>query len=285
MPTCGKNRRMEQLEGKVAVVTGAASGIGQALCVELARAGSTIIAADVDAAGLDDTLVAVHSAGCRAVAVRTDVRRADDMVQLADHVDAEFGGTDLLCLNAGVFRGGLLWESPIEDWDWVFSVNVFGIVNGIRAFVPRMIERGTPAHIEITSSRAGLVATGRSGVYTVSKFAAFAIAEVLANDLLASGAPIGVSVLCPSAVATRIGESERNREGIRPDVDSATAIESILVDFCGNGLAPEEVAPGIVEGIRRGDFVIPTRESMSEFVRVRSEALQRKELPPFQMFD
>ncbi len=276
---------MDELEGKVAVVTGAASGIGQALCVELAREGMTIVAADVDPGGLDLTLLAVHEAGCRALAVRTDVSRPGDMDSLADQVEREFGGVDLLCLNAGVFRGGLLWESPIEDWDWVLSVNVYGIIHGIRAFVPRMLARGTKAHIEITSSMAGLVATGMSGVYTVSKFAAFALAEVLANDLLASGAPIGVSVLCPSAVATRIGESERNREGVRPDLDSATAIETILRDFCGAGLHPAEVAPGIVAAIKRGDFVIPTRDTMADFVRTRSEALQRKELPPFQMFD
>jgi NAD(P)-dependent dehydrogenase (short-subunit alcohol dehydrogenase family) len=276
---------MEQLEGKVAVVTGAASGIGQALCVELAREGMTIVAADVDPGGLDLTLLAVHEVGCRAVAVRTDVSRPDDMDALADAVASEFGGADLLCLNAGVFRGGLLWESPIEDWEWVFSVNVYGIINGIRSFVPRMIARGSAAHIEITSSMAGLIATGMSGVYTVSKFAAFALAEVLANDLSAVGAPIGVSVLCPSAVATRIGESERNREGVRPDLESATAIETILRDFCGAGLHPAEVAPGIVAAIKRGDFVIPTRDTMADFVRNRSDALQRKELPPFQMFD
>ncbi len=276
---------MESLEDKVAVVTGAASGIGQALCVELAREGMTIVAVDVDAGGLDLTLLGVHEAGCRAVAIRTDVSRADEMVALADQVDAEFGGVDLLCLNAGVFRGGLLWESPIEDWDWVFSVNVYGIIHGIRAFVPRMIARGSEAHIEITSSMAGLIATGMSGVYTVSKFAALALAEVLANDLKAAGAPIGVSVLCPSAVATRIGQSERNREGVRPDVESATAIETILRDFCGAGRQPAEIAPEIVAAIKRGDFVIPTRDSMADFVRTRSEALQRKELPPFQMFD
>jgi hypothetical protein len=119
----------------------------------------------------------------------------------------------------------------------------------------------------------------------VSTFAAVALAEVLANDLQASGAPIGVSVLCPSAVATGIGESERNREGVRPELESAVAIETILRDFCGAGLAPAEVAPGIVAAIKRGDFVIPTRDTMSDFVRVRSEALQEKRLPPFQMFD
>jgi NAD(P)-dependent dehydrogenase (short-subunit alcohol dehydrogenase family) len=276
---------MEQLEGKVAVVTGAASGIGRALAVELARNGMTIVAADIDATNLDETLLAVHQAGCRALAIRTDVSRADDMEALAAQVTEEFGGTDLLCLNAGVFRGGLVWESPLDDWNWVFSINVYGIIHGIRAFVPRMIERGTEGHVEITSSMAGLVATGMSGIYTVSKFAAFALAEVLANDLASTGAPIGVSVLCPSAVATGIADSQRNREGIAEELASATTVEDFLRDFCADGLDPAEVAATIVAAVRRGDFLIPTRETFAEFVRVRADALTRKALPPFQMFD
>lgn len=276
---------MRDLAGKVAVVTGASSGIGRALAVELAHEGMTIVAADVDAAGLDVTLLAVHQAGCRALAVRTDVSRAEDVEALAEQVTQEFGGTDLLCLNAGVFRGGLVWESPVEDWDWVFSINVFGIVHGIRAFVPRMIERGQEAHVEITSSMAGLIATGMSGVYTVSKFAAFALAEVLANDLAAVGAPVGVSVLCPSAVATQIADSQRNREGVVDRFESADAVEQFLREFCGQGIDPAEAATMTVEAIKRGDFVIGTRDTLPEFVRVRAEALMRNELPPFQMFD
>lgn len=276
---------MDQFEGKVGVVTGAGSGIGRALAVRLAGEGMTVVAADIDAAGLDATLLAVHEAGCRGIAVRTDVSRAADMAALAAQVHDELGGVDLLCLNAGVFRGGLVWESPVEDWEWVFSVNLYGIVHGLRAFVPGMIERGTEAHIEITASMAGLIATGMSGIYTVSKFAALALAESLANDLRSVGAPIGVSVLTPSAVATGIAESQRNREG-RPGPDAgADAVEQILRDFCAEGLDPAEVAATIVAAIRRGDFLIPTKDTFAEFIRVRSEALMRKELPPFQMFD
>jgi NAD(P)-dependent dehydrogenase (short-subunit alcohol dehydrogenase family) len=167
---------MEVLDGRVAVVTGAASGIGRALAVRLAREGMTVVAADVDASGLDGTLLAVHEASCRAVAVTTDVRSADSVEALAARVTDEFGGADLLCLNAGVFRGGLVWQSPVDDWDWVLGVNLYGVIHGLRAFVPRMLERATEAHIEITSSMAGLVATGMSGVYTVSKFAVLALA-------------------------------------------------------------------------------------------------------------
>ncbi len=276
---------MKNLEGKVAVVTGAASGIGRALATRLSRENMTVVLADIDAAGLDGTAVEVHEVGRRALCVRTDVSNPAEMDSLAAQVEAEFGGTDLLCLNAGVFRGGLIWESPIEDWEWVTSINVYGVINGIRAFVPKMIERGTEAHIEITSSMAGLIATGMSGVYTVSKFAAFAIAEVLANDLALTNAPIGVSVVCPGAVATAIADSQRNREHATTTPASATAMDVLLRDFCAAGREPSAAAAEIVTGIKNGDFLIPITSSFAEFVGVRSEALQRRELPPFQMFD
>jgi short-subunit dehydrogenase len=155
----------------------------------------------------------------------------------------------------------------------------------LRAFVPGMIARGTPAHVEITASMAGLIATGMSGIYTASKFAAVAIAESLARDLQSVGAPIGVSVLCPSAVNTAIGTSQRNREDAVHDDSGAEAIEQILVDFCSKGIDPNEVGQMVVDAIRDEQFLIPTRDTAAEFIRIRSEALQRNELPPFQMFD
>ncbi len=273
---------MKDFDNTTAVVTGAASGIGRGIAVALAAAGANVVAADVDAAGLDDTALAVRGVGCSVELELLDVRDETAFNALAARIEP-----DVLCLNAGVFRGGLMWESPVADWEWVMSVNVFGIINGIRAFVPGMINRGRAAHIEITASMAGLVATGMSGIYTASKFAAVAMAESLARDLQSVGAPIGVSVLCPSAVATRIGESQRSRtEGVGPSPNAgADAIEEILSDFCAKGLDPNEVGRMVVDGMRRGDFLIPTRDTFGEFVRVRSEALMRRELPPFQMFD
>ena len=275
-----KNAGMETFDDKTVVVTGAASGIGRGIAVRFAAAGAKVVACDVDATGLDETALAVREVGCSVDLEILDVRDEDAYNALASRVTA-----DVLCLNAGVFRGGLIWESPRSDWDWVMSVNLHGVLNGLRAFVPGMIQRGAPAHIEITASMAGLIATGMSGIYTASKFAALAVAESLARDLQSVAAPIGVSVLCPSAVNTGIGSSQRNREEAVSNDAGAEAIEKILTDFCAAGLDPMDVGQMVVDAIRSDQFLVPTKDTFAEFIRVRSEALQRKELPPFQMFD
>jgi NAD(P)-dependent dehydrogenase (short-subunit alcohol dehydrogenase family) len=277
---------MDDFSGKVAVVTGAASGIGRSMVVAFAREGARTVAADMDADGLAGTAAIVRDEiGGEIVTERVDVRDGAQLESLAAMVDDRLGGADVLCNNAGVFRGGVVWQSPVEDWEWVLSVNLYGIIHGLRAFVPRMIARGREGHIVNTASMAGLIATGMSGVYTVSKFAAEALSEVLANDLRNQGAPIGVSVLCPSAVATQIASSQRNRDVVPDPADDADAIEKILGDFCANGSEPADVGPMVIDAVRRGQFLIGTRDTVPEFLRVRNEALMRWELPPFQMFD
>lgn len=277
---------MQDFHGKIVVITGAGSGIGRGMSVAFARAGArTIVAADVDADGLDETARVVKDAGAEVMTSITDVRDGAQLELLAARVYDDLGGADVLCNNAGVFRGGVVWENPIGDWEWVFSVNLYGVIHGIRAFVPRMLDRGTDAHIVNTASMAGLIATGSSGIYTVSKFAVVALSEVLARDLQTTGKPIGVSVLCPSAVATRIGESQRNREKPIADDEAANAIEQILSDFCGNGIDPLEAGERVIAGVRNGQFIIGTKDTVPEFLQARNDALMRWELPPFQMFD
>src|SRR5262249_19285690 len=170
---------MEQLEGKVAVVTGAGSGIGRALVRRFAAEGMRVVAADVEGLALAETVDGLD----RTSTFVADVSRFDDVAGLAEHAYEIFGATDVLCNNAGVFTGGFMWERPQSDFEWTLGVNLWGILNAIRAFVPRMLKAAMPAHIVNTVSIAGLCSTAYSGPYVVSKFAALAATECLAHDL------------------------------------------------------------------------------------------------------
>ena len=188
---------MDDFAGRVAVITGAASGIGRGLARHAARTGMRVVLADVEAPALDDAVAEAASLGAETLGVRTDVSREADVRALADAAYDRFGAVHLLCNNAGVFQAGVVWQRTAADWDWVLGVNLFGLLHGIRAFVPRMLEQGGDAHIVNTASMAGLISVAYSGPYVVSKFAAAALTECLAHDLRAQGSSIGVSCLVP----------------------------------------------------------------------------------------
>ncbi len=200
---------MEDLTAKVAVVTGAASGIGRALCIALANAGARVAVADVDDAGMAGTVAEVEKAGGAAVAVRTDVSRLADVEALAERVFSRWSAVHVLCNNAGVALRGSLDTATHRDWEWVIGVNLWGVIHGIEAFVPRMIQRGESGHIVNTASMAGLIASQGLGVYNTTKYAVVGLSETLQKDLRPYN--IGVSVLCPMGVSTAIRGSERNR--------------------------------------------------------------------------
>ena len=264
---------MEQLAGKVAVVTGAASGIGEALADLLREEDMTVVGVDVE--GGDDVF-------------RTDVSRAADMRSLADHVYERHGRVDILCNNAGVFAAGLMWERPASDFTWVLGVNLWGILHAVREFVPRMIAAGNDAHVVNTVSMAGLCTNAFTSPYTVSKFAALAATECLAHDLAAVRAPIKVSAVVPGAVNTGIARSSRNRpiELAREDTDDASFADQALHDLITtNGAPPAEVAAMIVAAIRAEEFLVPTRPSYTTQLQQRYEALAAKQLPPMPAFD
>jgi NAD(P)-dependent dehydrogenase (short-subunit alcohol dehydrogenase family) len=276
---------MQELRDKTAVVTGAGSGIGRALATRLAAEGMTVVAADVEAPRLDETVEAITSRGGTAVAIPTDVTDADAVERLADTAFARHGGVHLLCNNAGVFSGGLLWERSVRDVEWVFAVNVYGIVHAIRSFVPRMLEQDGESHIVNTASMGGLITNAYSGPYYASKFAAVGLTECLAHDLAAVGARIGVSLLVPSLVATSIGTSERNRQeryvergNPEPTPDSAF-ITKMLQDSTAGGMPPEDVAGLVVDAVRAGRFYIPTKPSYHEQIAQRHEDMQALRLP------
>jgi NAD(P)-dependent dehydrogenase (short-subunit alcohol dehydrogenase family) len=272
--------------GMVAVVTGAGSGIGRALAEHAARQGMIVVAADVETAALDGTVEGIVREGGQAVGIPTDVSVAEEVEHLADTAWSRFGGVQLLCNNAGVFSGGLLWERSLADWEWVLGVNLYGQVNGVRSFVPRMLAGGTPAHIVDTASMGGLVTAAYSGPYFSSKFAAVGFTECLAHDLRATGAPIGVSVLVPSLVATGLADSRRNRpepstdDGAEPKADEAFVLAAMKDALSGAGMPPAEVAALVFDAVEHDRFWVPTKPSYHDQIRVRHESMQTLSLPP-----
>jgi NAD(P)-dependent dehydrogenase (short-subunit alcohol dehydrogenase family) len=200
---------VESFKGKVAVVTGGGSGIGRALVLALAHEGARVVIADLDEAAMDVVGRQVRAQGAEALTVRTDVTELGQVQALAERVFKTFGAVHVLCNNAGVAAWGGLERATHRDWQWVLGVNLWGVIHGVEAFVPRMIAAGEPGHIVNTASMAGLIASQGLGVYNTSKYAVVGLSETLAKDL--KPYRIGVSVLCPMGVETRIRESERSR--------------------------------------------------------------------------
>ncbi|HMJ76899.1 MAG TPA: SDR family NAD(P)-dependent oxidoreductase [Iamia sp.] len=277
---------MKDLVGKVAVVTGAGSGIGRALAQRLAAEGMRVALADVDTAGLGDTGRLLVEAGVDpgdVLAQPTDVRLEADVDALADRVFKEWGQVDLLCNNAGVFVGGFLWERPAADLEFVLGVNLWGILHGIRAFLPRMIAQGTPGHVVDTCSVAGLLGTPYAGPYGISKFAALAATEALAADLEAVGSQIKVTALCPGMVSTSIAETVDKHRPAALRTESTgdqDFVNEALVEITAQGIDPSEVAQMVVRAVRDETFLLLTHPHHAEQLGVRASALAAGELPP-----
>ena len=278
---------MRTLRGAVAVVTGAASGIGRGLCEVLLDEGARVVAADVEPDRLDATVQQLREQGATVIGCATDVADVASVQALAARAFGEFGAVDLLCNNAGVFLGGLLWETTDADWDWILGVNIRGLVNGIRAFVPRMIAQNTDGHVINTASLNGLVSSPLSGPYCTSKFGAVGLSECLAHDLAAIGSRIGVSVVVPGAVDTAIASSDRNRPARwqAAPVPSASAVAQSLAALTATGKTPQAAARRIIDGMQAGWFYLPTNDSYPTYVGAVNDARLAKRLPPFQMFD
>jgi NAD(P)-dependent dehydrogenase (short-subunit alcohol dehydrogenase family) len=279
---------MRDLAGRTAVVTGAASGIGRSLARRFAREKMTVVLADVERRRLDDA--AAEASGLNdgnALAVVTDVSDPEAVEALAARAFADFGAVHVLCNNAGVFQGGLLWECTQADFDWTLGVNLWGILHAARAFVPRMLEQGDDAHIVNTVSMAGLATTAYCAPYEVSKFAAAAATECLAHDLASQGAPIKVSLLCPGSVDTEIARSRRNRPEKFSGAQSGAAafVEEALAGTTAGGAQPDAVADLVLEAIREETFLVPTTGSFRRQILERANALADRNLPPSATFD
>jgi NAD(P)-dependent dehydrogenase (short-subunit alcohol dehydrogenase family) len=279
---------VEDLRERVAVVTGGASGIGLALADRLAGEGARVVLADVEEAALAEAakaLAATHGEG-NVLAVPTDVRDATAVESLASATVDAFGAVHLLFNNAGVSLGGLFWTIPEERWRWIVDVNLLGVVHGVRAFVPIMIEQGE-GYVVNTASAAGLVGGGPGqAAYSATKHAVIALTESLYNDLHATDADIGVSVLCPEWVKTRIFESERNAPPGPASLDalpdsSRDIVERFMELTMAGAIDPADVAGMVLDSVRARRFWIMTHESTVVSAQRRWTAIAEGAEPAF----
>jgi NAD(P)-dependent dehydrogenase (short-subunit alcohol dehydrogenase family) len=269
---------MNEFRGKTAVVTGAASGIGRGLADRFAAEGMNIVLADVHDDALQAAASEMSDAGHTVLAVRTDVARADQVDALAQKAVERFGAVHVVCNNAGVGSGGFVWEQPLEDFEWVLNINLWGVIHGVRAFVPIMLKQGEEGHIVNTASMAGLLAGPMMGAYNVSKFAVVALSETLHHELqMASGGKIGVSVLCPGFVNTNIHQSSLRRPSGAPPEPAPGSPEAAgrdaFLQMMASGMAPSEVARQVFEAVRDRRFYILTHEEFKPRVLERAQTI------------
>ena len=252
---------MKDFKGKVAVITGAASGIGLALAERFAIEGMKVVMADIDEKALHDAVEKLKAQGTEALAVPTDVSLADEVDALAKKTLDTFGEVHILCNNAGVIRGGQSWEIPIEDYTWVLGVNFWGVIHGIRSFMPILIEQDVEAHIVNTSSSSGLNCTPYTAAYCISKHAVLVLSECMYHELVLNGSKVKVSVLLPTAVATNVGNCERSRpdrfkHDDKRSSDIAEFITATTNESVAKGIAPATAADKVIQAIREESFYI-----------------------------
>lgn len=249
---------MELGTGKIAVVTGAASGIGLAMANAFGAAGCSVVLADVDQVALDAAAIEVAAHGVETLAVVTDVSKAEQIEALAAATMERFGAVHIVCNNAGVGGGGDPWVGPIETWEWVMGVNFWGVVYGVRTFLPHIVMSGG-GHIVNTASMAGLYPLA-AAPYDASKHAVVALTENLYATLQSAGMPIGVSCLCPGWVKTGIAESDRNwpdELGARPERTAAGEVSlNYLRRAIDEGMQPGAVADLVVDAVRSDRYWI-----------------------------
>ena len=272
---------MKSLEGKVAVVTGAASGIGLGMTEAFASRGMKVVMADVEEAALMREAERLTRANFEVDPQLVDVASYESVVRVADAAEARFGNIHVVCNNAGVSGGGAMrpiWDQTPNDWNWVMGVNFWGVVNGLRAFTPRILAHGEEGHVVNTSSILGLT-TGPGSIYGVSKHAVARLTEGLYYDLKAAGANVGVTLLCPGMVATNIITSARNRpdeltaEDDTPDEARRAAVAAMDARFKADGMAPREVGEKVVQAMLDEQFYLLTHADNMEAARRRFDAI------------
>jgi NAD(P)-dependent dehydrogenase (short-subunit alcohol dehydrogenase family) len=279
-PKIGRKRGklMRELKGRTAFVTGGASGIGLALAQAFAQEGMNVMLADIEPGALDLAVTTLAEFGPQISSVHCDVADADSVERAAQATEASFGQVHVVCNNAGVAAGSGIDMISLDSWRWVIDVNLMGVVYGIRSFLPRMRKHGEGGHIVNTASMAGMINDMGFSPYAASKFAVVAMSEGLSRQLKPHG--IGVSVLCPEFVRTRIGESGRNRParyGAAPVLDPsslAAAMVAQIRERIETGIDPADVARRVLSAIRNDELYVFTHPDMRRVVEGRFEAIQ-----------
>jgi NAD(P)-dependent dehydrogenase (short-subunit alcohol dehydrogenase family) len=267
---------MKTLKGKVAVVTGGASGLGRAMALHFAREGMNVAIADIEQARLDEVVSELKGLGVNAIGVRTDVSKSTEVDALARRVVADLGGVHVVCNNAGVSPLGLAWENSLADWEWMLGVNLWGVIHGVRVFTPLLLAQDE-GHIVNTASVAGLINPPNSGMYNVTKHAVVALTETLYHDLGERKSKVSCSVLCPAYVPTGIADSERNRppEFANPSVEKSpeqVAKEAMLRKAVRSGrLSADDIGAAVLAAVKEDRFYILTHPKISGAIRARME--------------
>lgn len=276
---------MQVFAGKVAAITGAASGIGLGLAQHCASENMRLVLADSNAEGLLGISEELRASGTDVIAVTTDVSSPEALDTLADSAYKAYGQVDLLINNAGVLISGLSWERPIKDWQWILNINLMGVVHGLHSFVPRMMAQDTPGHIVNVASLAGLLASPLMGPYTVSKQAVVALTETLHYELESLNAKLKTSVVCPGPIATEIADSGTGRISTSKISEEANKqLMTFLKSGIGEGMPPGDCARIIFEGIRNEQFWIFTHEDFKDTYQTRVDSVMESSNPVYQAF-
>jgi NAD(P)-dependent dehydrogenase (short-subunit alcohol dehydrogenase family) len=275
---------VKEFKDKVAVVTGGASGIGRGMAERFGAEGMKVVLADVEENALRQAEGEFREKGVDVLGVQTDVSKPEEVEKLAQQTLNAFGAVHVVCNNAGVAGAwGPTWESTLKDWEWVMGVNLWGVIHGVRTFLPIMLEQGDEGHIVNTASLAGLM-PGR-GIYGVTKQAVVALSESLYNELKLGGAKIGVSVLCPAWVNTNIADATRNRPAElanpaepEPNAQQAAALDMVR-NFLKTGKSPEEIADQVFEAVRDDKLYIITHPEMDGIIKERFDNILARKNP------
>jgi len=281
---------MKEFQGKVAVVTGAASGIGRALAERCVQEGMNVVLADIEEQALMQTRQELEAMGADVLGVQTDVSKAFDGEEFALKTLAAYGAVHLLFNNSGVAAGNTVWESTLADWEWTLGVNLWGVIYGIHFFVPLMLEQNTEGHIVNTASMAGLTSGPGLGIYKVTKHGVVTLSETLYDELALRGAKIKVSVLCPGFINTRIIEAARNRpaelqnDPSEEKLDPAgMAMLEAIQQAVQAGMPPQQAADKVFQAIRDEKFYILTHPELKGSIQTRMEDILLERNPTFSL--